>query len=401
MAIDWTYRAPQNDALDRFNAGFDQGTAIKQDREKRSALSAYLPAALKGDQEAIGKLAAHDPERATQLSERARNWFVQNSDYIGSALLGPDGRPTTDPATFERVKANAVARGADPKWLAGLKIEDAGALIQASTAAQESQYNRTRQLAGDQLQRDQFGETQRHNRAMEARAAAAAGNQFGPKLSPRDEKVMNDTGAQSDSASRIAAILRNVAPNFQAAGDAIGPGAGAQRTVAGVLSVIPGVTWLERQLSRDGTSQTQNVIDNYDAIDAASKELGIEALKGIGGSDTERELMTAIQTTISPNKSATENARIFKNQLIAADIVSQKGDLQAKWANAFGGLNRLSADGKSWQAFWSSYQKAAWADARKAPADTRPNFRDEQRRMLNQGNVPPGAPPPPPGTVVR
>jgi hypothetical protein len=197
--------------------------------------------------------------------------------------------------------------------------------------------------------------------------------------------------------------MLNVIPNFKAAGDSLGPGAGWQRGIAGVLSSIPGVTSIEKALSSDGSSQSENIIDNFDRIEGASKKLGAELLQMFGGSDTQLELLTAIQTTIDPRKSRAYNEAIFRDQLAAADILSKKADLMQKWANAYGGVNRLNERGESWNSAWGRYQKAAWDEWRKQSfsfqegigrPQPRGDYRQEQRQLMNtpRGSTVPAPP---------
>lgn len=144
--VDWTYRPTPNDALDRFNAGFDQGAAIKQDREKRDAISAYLPGALDGNRQMGAKLASADPDLAIKLhqlyqgqDEATRKRSLETWDWIGSALVGQDGKPITDPARLEQVKTLAVARGIPQDQVAKVTLESVPQLIQMSQAAREYQ----------------------------------------------------------------------------------------------------------------------------------------------------------------------------------------------------------------------------------------------------------------------
>jgi len=215
----------------------------------------------------------------------------------------------------------------------------------------------------------------------------------------RDSGTLKEFGASSDSAARAATTLRNVLPQLEASKDIQGPGFGGRRTVAGILSLVPGVTALEKALDPKGQSQTENIIDNFDAIEAASKDLGIAKLGEIGGSDTERELLTAIQTTVSPNKQATENARIYRNQLAAADILAQKADLATKWTNKFGSLKYTAPSGETWNGFWSKYQKAAWADHRRTSAGA--GIKPQAAPVANSAaRAPSTTPPPPPGFEI-
>ena len=172
----------------------------------------------------------------------------------------------------------------------------------------------------------------------------------------RDYGQLQKFSEQADAAASIAATLQGIKPMLDEG--RTGPGFSASRTAAGVASVVPGFTWLERNTRGN---VTQAVIENYDAIEQASKTIGIDTLQKMGGSDTERELLTAIQTTVNPDVLPKENARRFRSQIAAADILSQKAKLASEWVNKFGSLAYAAPDGTTWQGFWPQYQKQMWS----------------------------------------
>lgn len=254
------------------------------------------------------------------------------------------------------------------------------------------------------------------NRAQQAQLAQAAQRAKGaanvdpntgirtppPGVQGKDYAEVSKFSQQADAAANIAATLRSVAPQLDAAKDVLGPGFGAKRNVAGALSYVPGVTWAEKQMDGKGQSQTENIINNYDAIEQASKVIGIDTLQKVGGSDTERELLTAIQTTVNADATATENARRFRDQLAAADILAKKSQLASEWVNRFGSLQYAAPDGTTWQGFWPQYQREAWGDhlksrgaGAKGAGAQGGNYREEQRQMLNGQQGPRGVAPPP------
>jgi hypothetical protein len=202
-------------------------------------------------------------------------------------------------------------------------------------------------------------------RASTARANAAAatigGYPAGYRKPPdgiqgKDYKVIEGYSQASDAAANIASV-------YSAAKKALdqnmtGPGASVKRAAASVIGLLPNLG-VEEFLT--GENRTQNIIDTYDAVDQASKMQGIEALKGIGGSDTERELLTAIQTGVNNDASPEENRRRVRNQLAAADILSKKAQLASEWVNRFGSLQYAAPDGTTWQKAWPQYQRQNWA----------------------------------------
>ena len=180
----------------------------------------------------------------------------------------------------------------------------------------------------------------------------------------KDYKVIEGYSQNADAAANIASV-------YSAAKDALnqnmtGPGAGVKRTVASVVGLLPNLG-VEEFLT--GENRTQNIINTYDAVDQASKMQGIEALKGIGGSDTERELLTAIQTGVNNDALPEENRRRVSNQFAAATILSKKAQLASEWVNRFGSLQYAAPDGTTWQKYWPQYQRDNWAAHLKAEAD--------------------------------
>ena len=136
-----------------------------------------------------------------------------------------------------------------------------------------------------------------------------------------------------------------------------GPGFGLKRAAAGFLSALPDLG-IETALT--GENRSQNIVDSYDAINQVSKSIGIEELAKMGGSDTQLELLTAIQTTVSPDASPVENRRRMRQRLAAGEILSKKAELASEWVNTFGSLGYAAPDGTTWQKFWPKYQKQEW-----------------------------------------
>lgn len=146
MAIDWSYRAPANDAVDRFGAGFDQGLGMAQDQQKRKAISAYLPDAMQGNQGAVRSLAKGAPDVAAELMKLRpadREKSTETWAWVGTAVKKPDGSLISTPEELRRVQTLAKARGIDPKIVDSITIEHIPTLSmfgdQARTFAQEMQ----------------------------------------------------------------------------------------------------------------------------------------------------------------------------------------------------------------------------------------------------------------------
>jgi hypothetical protein len=84
----------------------------------------------------------------------------------------------------------------------------------------------------------------------------------------------------------------------------------------------------------------------YDNFDALSKEFGIEKLAGIGGNDTERELLTAIQT--GPNTGAQEGSNLSRlnRQIGVFEFIGEsRRNFMARWQADHGSLSRIAQNG--------------------------------------------------------
>lgn len=110
----------------------------------------------------------------------------------------------------------------------------------------------------------------------------------------------------------------------------------------------------------DGEEATQ-----FEQLQAISKDLAMEGLKMLGGNDTERELLTSMQTTVRPTNRPETNRAILKRQRTALEIASERADFYSRWATtpkASGavGLSSLDADGRGVEQAWREYQRQRW-----------------------------------------
>lgn len=84
----------------------------------------------------------------------------------------------------------------------------------------------------------------------------------------------------------------------------------------------------------------------YDNLDALSKEFGIEKLAGIGGNDTERELITAIQT--GPNMGAQEGSNLSRlnRQIATFEFIGEsRRNFMSRWQADHGSNSRIAQSG--------------------------------------------------------
>lgn len=75
----------------------------------------------------------------------------------------------------------------------------------------------------------------------------------------------------------------------------------------------------------------------YDNFDALSKEFGIEKLAGIGGNDTERELLTAIQTGANVGAQEKSNLSRLNRQIAVFEFIGEsRRNFTSEWINQHG-----------------------------------------------------------------
>lgn len=121
-----------------------------------------------------------------------------------------------------------------------------------------------------------------------------------------------------------------------------GIGAPAQAFLSGVGEAV-GIT--------DGTTATQN-----QQLESASKKIAMDGLRLLGGNDTERELLTSMQTTVSTTKTEEANRKILKKQRAAAQVLTERSAFMDRWVADNGSLSNQSGSGKTFAEAWREYQ---------------------------------------------
>jgi hypothetical protein len=291
-------------------------------------------------------------------------------DMLGSTADG-------DEAGFERAKMRWGQMGLPPEAVAGFTVADLPMLRQkAGTQLRELQLKNA--ALAPQLTQAQI-DAQRAN-IRQSDAAADASNRANrtpagidpytgkPKvpdnIRAKDYVALDKMSLSADAAASAAASLRAVKPALDQG--MTGPNFRAQRTAAGALSYIPGLSGAARYLT--GEDKIAANINTFDQIEGAALDAAIKKLEEVGGSDTNQELMTAMKTTISPDLLPEENMRRYRSKLAAAEIVAKKAQLASEWRNNIGSLDGAAPDGTTWQEFWPAYQKQAWAKHRQQEA---------------------------------
>lgn len=147
-------------------------------------------------------------------------------------------------------------------------------------------------------------------------------------------------------------------------------------------SFAPIVQGLRRLVPGEQGNETR-----YDNFDALSKEFGIEKLSGIGGNDTERELLTAIET--GPNMRAQEGSNIDRvnRQIAVFEFIGEsRRNFQSRWLANEGSLSRTASQGPyqgmTYDEALSVFQREQ-AASKNLLGNTQ-SFNDQTRQVLPQ-----------------
>ena len=133
----------------------------------------------------------------------------------------------------------------------------------------------------------------------------------------------------------------------------------------------------------DGTTATQ-----YQQLESASKKIAMDGLRLLGGNDTERELLTSMQTTVSANKTEEANRAILRKQRAAAQVLTERSAFMDRWVADNGSLANPSSGGMTFSEAWRAYQVPRFRELANAgqPARIRRNdLRTVFRRPFRTG----------------
>ncbi len=166
-------------------------------------------------------------------------------------------------------------------------------------------------------------------------------DKLGTKISEKDAAALKEAEEQA-AASDSLNLNISEAESVMATGIDTGLGSGVKKFVSKVGAAA-------------GLGTGENA-ENYEDLDRISKGIGIDTLRAMGGNDTERELLTAIQTTVSPQKEEASNKRVIARQKAAADTIAEKPRLMAAWIERYGSLSNPNPSGEVWSTYWRSQQ---------------------------------------------
>lgn len=289
----YNYVVDQPDANSYFDAvrrGRADRQAVEQD-QRNNALARYLPQALQGDagaqQQAIN---AGSPDQMIQLKQVFQGMDEQklatlrrNQSEIAAMAVN-----ATDPTSWAAV--NARAKQLDPNAQEIPFEQRAMVIAKAQTVAEALKSAHDEKMLANDTSRTTAQNAASYASAAASRASAARAGMpaidqnTGARVAPpglqnRDSGELAKARASSDAAANIASTLMSAAPALSKINT--GAGTGLARSIAGVFSAT------------GFFPSADEFTKNYDAIEQASKTIGIDTLQKVGGSDTERELLTA------------------------------------------------------------------------------------------------------------
>lgn len=126
---------------------------------------------------------------------------------------------------------------------------------------------------------------------------------------------------------------------------------------------------------------------DYETAKQIAKDLGVIKLGLIGGSDTERELKVAIETSPSPDKRTETNKNIIENQRRAIGILQSEPDFKTEWVNKHGSLSAVDEGGGTYGQSWRKFQKDNFKPVKPTPVGgAKPKATGSVLKFDAQGN---------------
>lgn len=178
-------------------SAYQAGTQERQDEERRGAISAYLPGALRGDKGQASQLASADPDMGLKvfsylngLEENERKRAIEASDRIALAILGPDGQPSQDPALYAHIRTLEKAYGTPEDKLAVITPENAQHMIFANQKVREYK---------SQLEKDALAKKMAEANIRQSEASTGAANALA-----KQRQAMGGAGGGAPSGYRYA-----------------------------------------------------------------------------------------------------------------------------------------------------------------------------------------------------
>lgn len=108
------------------------------------------------------------------------------------------------------------------------------------------------------------------------------------------------------------------------------------------------------RLQLPNREQVEQTVGQLEELDSITKEAGAQALRLFGGSDTERELLVAIQTNPRVDALPQTNRNIIDRKLRAIRVLMDKPVLMSEFQRLH--PSGVTPDGTTWDQFWRNHQ---------------------------------------------
>lgn len=304
----------------------------------------------------VGGLQSNKIEKEYESREKAAQEKMKQFANIAGGLEAFQGREVwTDPAGF----GLAIAAMAENEDLAPLAAElTANRAIATEEAKVASEAKLAEMMLGHERKKeelqlgDQYKRGQIELKAKVDPSSGSSGNTERLKpISRIDAMAIEKAQAAATNGSQLRGLLENF------------------KSVLGNTSTSatePVIGQIGRGAAAIGiaTNDMKSRAAAFEDMTAMAKDMGIIKLSLIGGSDTERELAVAIQTSPSAEKTKDANNKIIERQLKAAEILEQYPDFQSAWVEKNGSLSSSDRDtGEHFRSAWRKYQRETFSNA--------------------------------------
>jgi len=107
-----------------------------------------------------------------------------------------------------------------------------------------------------------------------------------------------------------------------------------------------------------GVDGLADAASDFELINKVGKQLGIQTLQLVGGNDTERELITAIETNVGADKLPQTNRKLLSEKLAAIDVITQRPRFLEDWLSENASTLAKNENGDTFSQAWRKQQKS-------------------------------------------
>jgi len=138
-----------------------------------------------------------------------------------------------------------------------------------------------------------------------------------------------------------------------------------------------------------GVEGLVDAASDFEIINKVGKQLGIQTVSLLGGSDTERELAVAIETNVSADKTPKTNRRLLSEKIAAIDVIVQRPQFLEAWLSRHGSTLSTDEDGQNFSQAWRAEQKTLFELSKARDAIGRGAPSDAVIQLLQQEGIDP------------